>query len=153
MTYFAHCATLDELRAEYRRLIKLHHPDVGGDPETMKTINNEYDVAFDALKRGTASAAETPAAYRAAVENILHCDGLNIELCGSWLWVTGNTYVYRETLKAAGYRFAAKKRAWYWHPEDAYTTGRGKKTLEQIRMCYGSQAVSGCAASRAAITA
>lgn len=29
MTYFNKCENLDELRAEYRRLIKLHHPDVG----------------------------------------------------------------------------------------------------------------------------
>lgn len=153
MTYFNKCENLDELRAEYRRLIKLHHPDVGGNAETMKAINNEYDLRFDELKRGTPHAGETPDAYRAAVESLLHLQGIIIELCGSWLWVTGNTYVYRETLKAAGYRFAAKKRAWYWHPEDAYTTGRGKKTLEQIRMRYGSQAVSGCAASRAALTA
>lgn len=51
--YFEHCTSLDELRAEYRILIKINHPDVGGDAETMKVINNEYDFRFDELKRGT----------------------------------------------------------------------------------------------------
>jgi hypothetical protein len=92
MTYFNKCENLDELRAEYRRLIKLHHPDVGGNAETMKAINNEYDLRFDELKRGTPHAGETPDAYRAAVESLLHLQGIIIELCGCWLWVTGNTY-------------------------------------------------------------
>lgn len=80
--YFEHCTTLDELRAEYRRLIKMHHPDEGGDAETMKAINNAYDSRFDVLKRGTSRAGETPDAYRAAVESLLHLQGITIELCG-----------------------------------------------------------------------
>ena len=31
MKFFTDCKTLDELKAEYRRLIKIHHPDRGGD--------------------------------------------------------------------------------------------------------------------------
>lgn len=45
--YFEHCTTLDELRAEYRRLIKINHQDVGGDAETMKSINNAYDLRWE----------------------------------------------------------------------------------------------------------
>lgn len=44
MKYFSSCENLDEHRAEYRRLIKINHPDVGGDAETMKAINNAYDL-------------------------------------------------------------------------------------------------------------
>lgn len=36
MRYFNNCNTLDELKKEYRRLAMIHHPDRGGDLETMK---------------------------------------------------------------------------------------------------------------------
>lgn len=49
-TYFTACTTLEELKAEYRRLALLHHPDVGGDEEAMKAINAEYDRLFPVLK-------------------------------------------------------------------------------------------------------
>ncbi len=36
------------VRAVYKVLAKLHHPDVGGDPELMKTIN----LAYEAIEEG-----------------------------------------------------------------------------------------------------
>ena len=39
MNYFTHCKTLDELKAEYRRLAKQNHPDLGGSTEEMQRIN------------------------------------------------------------------------------------------------------------------
>jgi exodeoxyribonuclease VII large subunit len=51
MKFFTNCKSLDELKAEYRKLVKLHHPDRGGDPEVMKAINNEYEKRFEELKR------------------------------------------------------------------------------------------------------
>ena len=57
--YFSHCKTLDELKAEYRRLVKKFHPDMGGDTATMQQINNEYDMMFPVLKlKYNQSAAE-----------------------------------------------------------------------------------------------
>jgi hypothetical protein len=43
--WFAHCHTLDEVRAEYRRLCFVHHPDHGGDTLVMQAINVAYDQA------------------------------------------------------------------------------------------------------------
>lgn len=40
--WFAHCRTLDEARAEYRRLCFVHHPDHGGDTLVMQAINAAY---------------------------------------------------------------------------------------------------------------
>lgn len=55
MKYFAQCKNLEELKKEFRRLAMIHHPDRGGDVETMKAINNEYDAVFPALKAKTAA--------------------------------------------------------------------------------------------------
>lgn len=50
MKYFTNIKTLDDLKKEYRRLVMLNHPDRGGDVETMKEINNEYDALFPVFK-------------------------------------------------------------------------------------------------------
>lgn len=60
MKYFNNIHTLDELKKEYRRLAMLHHPDKGGDNETMKEINAEYNLLFPGLRAVYNAAAEQP---------------------------------------------------------------------------------------------
>lgn len=42
MKYFEGVWTEDELKSVYRKLVKKHHPDRGGNTEIMKMINYEY---------------------------------------------------------------------------------------------------------------
>ena len=152
MNYFAHISTLDELKAEYRRLAMKHHPDVGGDTETMKEINRQHDALFEQLKAAhnakadadktgrTYHTTETAEEFRAIVEALLKLDGLTVELCGSWLWIGGETRKHKDALKAAGCRWSNNKKLWYWrHPEDSSRFHRGHKSINQIRAKYGSQ--------------
>jgi len=44
-------ASAEEIKDAYRKLSKTHHPDVGGDPEKMKDINEAYSVLSDPPKR------------------------------------------------------------------------------------------------------
>jgi hypothetical protein len=46
MQYFKNITSLDDLKSQFRKLAFKHHPDVGGDIEAMKTVNNEYDILF-----------------------------------------------------------------------------------------------------------
>lgn len=155
MKYFTNVKTLDELKKEYRRLSKIHHPDCGGDEETMKAINNEHDELFEILKRQhnaradadptgkTRRTTETAQEFRTVIEALLKLD-LTVELCGSWLWISGDTKPHKEDLKKVGCRWSASKKMWYWrHPEDGYTRSRGKATMNQIRNRYGSQTFQG----------
>ena len=48
--FFAGINTLDALKAEYKRLVKENHPDLGGDEATMKAINNQYAEAVEYIK-------------------------------------------------------------------------------------------------------
>ena len=43
--------TMEELRREYRKLMKENHPDVGGTEEAAKEINAEYDRLYAILSR------------------------------------------------------------------------------------------------------
>lgn len=149
-TYFTNVNTLDELKKQYRRLAMQHHPDRGGDLETMKAINAEHDALFEALKKQHNAAAdeyhqttETAEEFREIIAELLKLEGLEVELCGSWLWIGGNTREHREKLKAIGCRWSNNKKLWYWrHPEDGHKWRHGNRTMNEIRSKYGSQTFS-----------
>ena len=147
MKYFTNVHTLDELKAEYRRLCMKHHPDRGGDTATMQAINAEHDELFEILKRKHNAehdehhqTTETAEEFREIITALLKLDGLTVELCGSWLWIGGDTFNHRAELKALRCLWSSKKRLWYWrHPEDGCRRSRGRSTMDQIRGKYGSQ--------------
>lgn len=145
--YFEGLHTLAEIKAEYKRLVKLNHPDVGGDTATMQEINGQYAAAVEHIARygegseKAAAAAEVPEEYAAAVAAVVNLAGLTVELVGSWIWVTGNTYIHKDAIKAAGYMWASKKKAWYWRPADAACSRGGKKSLAEIREKYGAETI------------
>lgn len=151
MKYFNNPVTLDELKKQYKHLAQQHHPDVGGDTATMQAINAEYEELFEILKRTqNTQAAEDPTGrtqattesagdFIAIVSILLGMDGLEIELCGRWLWIGGNTMAHKEELKAAGCRWSSSKKLWNWHyAEDGSRWHRGSKSMDQIRRKYGS---------------
>jgi len=39
----SHGASWEDIRAAYRRMVKIHHPDHGGDPERLRQVNSAYD--------------------------------------------------------------------------------------------------------------
>lgn len=43
MDFFADCKTEEQVKARYRELVKIHHPDVGGDSKTFIKIQKEYE--------------------------------------------------------------------------------------------------------------
>lgn len=147
MNYFTNCKTLDELKAEYRRLAKQNHPDLGGSTEEMQRINAAYTEAFDRLqKQHNAShdewhqSTEAPEDFINIINELTKLDGLEVELCGSWLWIGGNTREHKEKLKSLGCRWCSNKKLWSWHhEEDGSRHYRGKSTIDEIRMKYGSQ--------------
>lgn len=144
MNYFKDCSTLDEVKAMYKQLAKKHHPDCGGDTETMQAINVAYACACASiLKEANFSPEERGEGirlteqYRVVIEALMPLSGIVIEVVGNWIWVTGNTKPVKEDLKNAGLIFASKKVAWYYRSEEFKTTG-SKKSLDEIRAKYGS---------------
>lgn len=150
--YFNNCHTLEELKAEYRRLAMENHPDRGSDTATMQRINDEYKRRFEQLKHCHAQAAtgndtsaeteteETPEDFIEIISVLLHLDGLNVELRGRWIWISGNTFQHKAALKEAGCKWASKKKMWYWHKEEDSSGGHKTKSMEYIRAKYGSRA-------------
>lgn len=152
MKYFTNCKTQEELKKEYRRLCKELHPDNGGDPEAFKRMQAEFSEAgkseawrtYKNAKGETYTkkeATETAEDFMQILEQLARFDGLKIEICGTWLWITGNTYPIKDELKKIGCKFSGNKKAWYFHKEPYKKRSKRKMTLDDIRNMYGSEEV------------
>lgn len=149
--YFVNCKTLDELKKAYKAAAMKHHPDMGGDTATMQQINAEYEARFEILKRShnekaaedtsgkTYTTTESAGDFINIINHLFRMDGIEIELCGRWLWISGNTMKHKEALKACGCRWSSSKKMWSWHYEkDSTGWHRGNKSMAYIRNKYGS---------------
>ena len=141
--------TLEELKAQYRKLAMEHHPDRGGDTETMQAVNAEYDALFAILKdvhktkdgetyTARESTTETAEHFKALIDELMRMDDIVIEIIGCFVWVTGETKPYKEQLKALRFQWHSKKIAWYLKPEDYRKKSRREYELEEIRRMYGT---------------
>ena len=137
---------LDKLKKEYLKLANKYHPDKGGTTAQFQELEAEYRKYRDALIKGSSLNAEQKEneiqldeALMQAINAISSLDGINIELAGKWLWVSGNTYPIRTELKAAGFMFASVKKMWYYKGTES--AGRGNLSMEEIRNKYGSSKI------------
>lgn len=145
--------TIEKIKKMYRELAMEFHPDRGGDEEAMKVINAEFDslrkryynvhesstgnVYTDESQDTVDSVTEK---FEDIIEVLINMDGIDIEICGSFVWVSGDTYPHKDTLKGMGFRWARSKKRWYLAPEGWKKTG-SSMSMSQIRNRYGSQKV------------
>ena len=138
------------LRKAFVQLLKKHHPDNGGDAETCKQINAEYEYLMQNLpKTGEAkteadkkAAEDLDKEIREALEKVVTLDGINIEVVGTWIWIDGNTYQHRATLAGLGYKWSKSRKKWHFTPygESKYYKGK-KKDFDVLRAIYGSSEI------------
>lgn len=153
-SYFKGIASMEALKAEYKRLAKIHHPDCGGDDATMAEINDEYDRAVKGIasnpnhEDSKMAAAEDVEMFRSIIMKLVELDGVQIEICGSWLWIHGDTFKHKEALKGIGCRWSGNKRSWYWHDEREYSKSRRRYSMDEIRLMHGSAMVDGSKVER-----
>lgn len=141
MRYFSDCKDFDELKKRFRDLCKQHHPDLGGDAETMKAVNAEYEKCLkDGLKHTEDFATRMDIERELAeiVQRLITLPGVTVEICGRWIWITGDTYSVKSILKENGCRWAKKKKAWYWRSLKDRVQSRKPLSLDKIRSKYGS---------------
>ena len=148
MKHFTNCKTAEELKKEYRKLAKQLHPDLGGDTEEFKIMQNEYEIMWERFKNihtnsngetYTKETTETPQEFINIINVLTSLTDIYIEICGSWLWITGNTKEHKEILKNLKFRYAHKKQAWYYHTEPYRKKSKRELTLDEIRDMFGSE--------------
>lgn len=163
--YFSKVNNLQELRKQYRDLLKKFHPDNGGNVSDMQEVNAEYDKLFKAMKdrhenesadsnKSDNSSSNTKTHYndnmydwgndkalREALEKIIAFEGIEILICGQWIWVSGNTYQYKKELKEIGFKWASQKKQWYYHTDIFIKKSHKSLSMDEIRDYYGSTKV------------
>lgn len=124
--YFADVTTAEEAKARYRELCRTNHPDISKRPDAnaiMAEINAEWEKVWERLKdihqtaegktytetRDEYKSTETAGEFAEIIGKLVTLTGVTVELVGSWIWVTGNTYIHRDTLKGLGFGWAGKK--------------------------------------------
>ena len=75
------------------------------------------------------------------LQKVIHFSDITIEIIGNFIWIGGNTYQYRKDFKTLGFKFAGKKKMWYWHSESYIKKSRKTLSMDDIRNYYGSTEV------------
>ena len=163
MKYFNNVNTLEELRRQYKELLKKYHPDnANGSTEATQEINAEYDRLFKLLKDtherksdNTADSTNTKQSeysknmydwendrsLREILQKIINFDGIEIEIVGAWIWLSGNTYNYKKELKELRFKWASQKKQWYFHTDIFRKKSHKSLSMDDIRSYYGSTKV------------
>ena len=129
---------INEAKKIYKTLAKKLHPDVGGSEEEFKLLNSIYND-FIENKIFFSNESKIDLELEKIISQILHYENLIIEVVGSWIWLKGETKSIKEVLKNIGFKWASKKKMWYY----GEMKGRNpkQKSMEDIKAKYGCQEV------------
>ncbi len=154
INYFSNCHSIEQIKKRYRELAQKFHPDKSsGNTETMKQINLQYEQfknkKFTGVNHETQKTYEQTFdpfdGYREIIDKLINLEGITIELCGTWLWITGVKKEDKEKqaiLKELKFTYHPKKVMWYWKPGTYRKKSKRELSIEEIRNLYGSQKVN-----------
>lgn len=165
MNYFAGCS-LDTVRARYKDLAMMHHPDRGlptSDLRIMQEVNDQYHAFLKGLdgkqfeKRSSNPNTTTKEYYtfrydwkseekvREKIDQVigLKLENITLEVIGSWVWVSGTSKDQANLFNrhGLGFKFCGKHTAWYWH-KTIHLNFKHKRTglsFDQIKDMHGSE--------------
>ena len=157
MRFFDKCKSLDDLRRAYKDALKKYHPDNGGDVEICQAVNAEYAEAFERLKNSRVRFddsdmeakeskkwdMEADEKIREQIFNFIHFEGIEIEIIGSWIWIDGLTFPFRDALKNAGFQWSRNRKKWHWSSDPAAHKRyyKNKLSFDEIKSKYGYSSV------------
>jgi len=135
---------IDTLKKQYFNLAKKYHPDAGGTTTQFQQLQNEYDKLFKSLLSGSSlnseqknNEIEIDEAIRKIIDQLINIENITVEVIGKWLWIGGNTYPVKTTLKSVGLSFIKKAGVPYWVYKGVESSSRGTMSLDEIKAKYG----------------
>ena len=87
----------------------------------------------------TQETSETADEFMDIIEILIHLSGVETELCGKWIWCSGNTRQHKDILKSMGFHWSRNKEAWYFHTEPYRRRHDRDYSLDDIRNMYESR--------------
>ena len=137
MKYFADCKTVEEIKKRYHKLCREWHPDLNPDstPEIMAEINAEYEKAFVSAEKST-NGTETPEQFQKIINTLIKFQGLQIDIIGSWIWVSGKVARCLPAMKRLGFAYSTRRKMYYYNGGEKKTS-YSRMSMEQIKEKYG----------------
>lgn len=139
--------TLDMVKKAYRNACKSFHPDVNpAGMAMMQAVNEAYEslcaesfpISFNENDISSSYGEE----LNNALNSIIGCIGIEIEICGAWIWVSGSTKPHKQLLKDTGFFWSRQKEMWYFRPKSQKLRFyRGSSSIDEIRFKYGSEEI------------
>ncbi|UHD51781.1 DnaJ domain-containing protein (plasmid) [Proteus mirabilis] len=139
--------TEQDIKTAYKKAALKYHPDrnpLGA--ELMKAINAAFDFLMNNLEninKFQSSDKNTHYNFTEELEEVLltlsGLMGIIYEVIGNWVWISGETKEHKDTLKEIGCKWAAKKKQWFYRPEE-HKSRRNRKehSIDEIRTMYGT---------------
>lgn len=148
MRYFENCTTLDEAKKQYRKLAIELHPDTSKRDSAKEFI--EMQSQFEKFKPKTEKFKGEEESHNAQffmtiIDDLMKIALIEFELCGSFIWISGNTKAAKEEIKAVKNElfkpamWHSKKLMWFFSPSNYKRTGGKELSIEEIRNKYGSE--------------
>ena len=157
MKYFKNCETVQQIKNTYKKLAMKNHPDKGGNPETMKAINAEYDEALKAAIKTHNQKVKKESQkikydemkesmFKEIISKLITIHKIKIEIVGMWIWVSGETFPIKEQLKDLKFRWSTTRQKWYFiGANDTGRRGSGYrskyKKFSDIKKAYNTTEV------------
>jgi len=153
MNYFKNIATLDEAKKLFKELAVALHPDKNLNDETATASFQEMLNEFHNFKptnekfKGEASQWDGKQ-YSDIIIQLMSIEGIEITVCGSWIWLEGDTKPVKDKIKAVDCGetmkrgFSGNKSQWYFSPK-GYKKRSGKKhSFDEIKSYFGAEKVN-----------
>ena len=136
-----------DIKAAYKKAALKYHPDrnpLGA--ELMKAVNAAFDFLManiDKINSFQSTDENAHYNYGDDMESVLNVltglSGLVYEVIGNWIWISGETREHKDTLKEIGCKWAAKKKQWFYRPEEHKSRwNRKEHSIDEIREMYGT---------------
>lgn len=144
--YFANCTTIDEAKALYKKLAFQLHPDRGGDTAEFQEMQNQFEKFRPQSEKYKGEFEQHNAQqYKEIIEELMKIKGIIIEVCGSFIWLSGDTRTAKEEIKAIRNemfkpaQWHKQKSMWFFAPVGYRRFSGGNFDMDEIRSKYGSE--------------
>ena len=147
--YFQGCKTLDEAKTLYKKLALKLHPDKGGLTADFQEMLNQFHAFKPESEKFKGEAEQwNSKEYADIINQLLNIEGITIVVCGSWIWLEGDTKPIKEQIKAIDTGetlkrgFSKAKEQWYFSPKGYRKKSKGVLTYDQIKGFYGEEKIT-----------
>jgi hypothetical protein len=148
--------TLEGIKRAFRAQVIKYHPDINPDGlKYTQLLTEAYEMLVKAYnsnwlkgtwKTAPGSTSKILNEMEEALSKLKACKGLDIEICGTWLWIGGETKYWAKYLGEQKnskdkkmFFWAGSKQKWSWKPSTYVKYSKEVWSMDKIRGKFGTK--------------